>query len=506
MWEAIRANKRKSVCLAAAMFLLLAGLGFFIGMALFPASVDVEAGGRVYPVPVAGGVFGVIVAGGIWAVMTAVAYYNGGEILMAVSGARKIEKQDHPQLFNVVEEMTIASGLGAMPAVYIIDDSALNAFAAGRDAEHAAVAITSGLLSRLNRDQLQGVVAHEMGHILNRDILFMQMLGIMAGTIVIIADLYVRGMFYSSGGGRRRSRSSSNGKGNQVQALLMLLALVFALLSPILAQFIYLAASRRREYLADAQSAVLTRYPEGLASALEIIEQDSQQLARLNRSTAPMFICNPYKQGLSAFSLMQTHPPTEERIRILRGMAGTASFAEYQRASERLGAAAGVPASALAAGTGAAIREAGVQAEARREEKHEQRKTQWRQATDALRGVNKFMFLACACGLRLKLPPDFTRDKVACPRCHRELGSPLAALPAARALGTTLERAAETPPPVPPRDRHEPPEPLVVRRQPGAWTTFRCPCGETTNLPPGLQASTVQCRQCKRTIHVHDAA
>lgn len=486
--------------LATAMLLLLGALGFFIGMALFPVPIEVQAGGQTQALPIGGGLLGVLVAGGIWAILTAVAYYSGGQILMAVSGAREIQKQDHPQLFNVVEEMTIAAGMGKMPAVYIIDDPALNAFATGRDKDHAAVAITSGLLARLNRDQLQGVIAHEMGHIVNRDILFMQMLGIMAGTIVMISDLYVRGMFYSSMGGRRRSRSSSSGKGNQAQALFMVVALVLAILSPILAQFIYLAASRRREYLADAQSAVLTRYPDGLASALEIIEHDSQQLARINRTTAPMFICNPYKQQLSASGLMQTHPPTEERIRILRSMAGSASFAEYQRASESIGAAAGVPASALAAGAGAAIREP------QREAPREQKKAQWRQATDALRSANSFAFLACACGLRLKLPPNFKKDKVNCPRCHRELVIPVAALAAAGALGNALEGTTQTPPPVPKSAPEVPERPLAVKRKPGMWTTFRCPCGQTNNLSPDFEGETVQCKNCKRTIHIRDEA
>ena len=504
MWEAIRANKRKSVFLAAAMFMLMVGLGFFIGVSLFPASMDIDVDGQTYSVPFFGGVLGALAACGVWALLTVTALFSGGAILMAASGARKIEKEDHPQLFNVVEEMTIASGLGSMPAVYIIDDPALNAFATGRDPQHAAVAITSGLLSRLSRDQLQGVIAHEMGHILNRDILFMQMLGVMAGAIVMISDLYVRGLFYSSGGGRRRSRSSSRGKGGQAQALLLVLGLVFAVLSPIFAQLIYLAASRRREYLADAQSAVLTRYPEGLASALELIEQDSQQLVRLNRNIAPMFICNPYKRGLSAAGLMRTHPPTAERIRILRTMAGAASFAEYQRASERIGAEVNVPASARAAEAGAPIRAA--QAEAPRAEKHEQRKLQWRQATDALRGVNKFMFLTCACGLRLKLPPDFKKEKVTCPRCRRELALPVAALAAARSLGDTLERATPPSQPEPRREQPKAQETLSVKRQPGAWTSFRCPCGQVTNLPPGFQAPAVQCPQCKRSIRIDGAA
>jgi heat shock protein HtpX len=496
--------------LAAAMLLLLATLGFFIGMALFPGSMNVQAGDGVHSVPILGGIFGMVIAGGIWAIMTAVAYYNGSKLLMAASGAREIQKQDHPQLFNVVEEMTIASGMGKMPAVYIIDDPALNAFATGRDKDHAAVAITSGLLARLNRDQLQGVIAHEMGHIINRDVLFMQMLGIMAGTIVIISDIYVRGMFYSSlAGGRRRSRSSSGGKGNQAQAIMMILALVLAILSPILAQVIYLAASRQREYLADAQSAVLTRYPEGLASALEVIERDSQQLQRVNRTTAPMFICNPYKkqagkQALSGASLMRTHPPTEERIRVLRSMAGNASYAEYQRASQSVGVETNVPASALAAGPGAAIREASPEAKA--EQKKAEKTAKWRQATDALRSANNFAFLACACGLRLKLPPNFKKNNVTCPKCHRELAIPVAAMAAAGALGDTLENVTQTPPPVPKRGKRAESEPLVVKRQPGAWTTFKCSCGQTNNLSPSLSADTVKCRKCGRTIQIQNAA
>ncbi|MFO7975587.1 MAG: M48 family metalloprotease, partial [Candidatus Hydrogenedentota bacterium] len=268
------------------------------------------------------------------------------------------------------------------------------------------------------------------------------------------------------------------------------------------ARFIYLAASRRREYLADAQSAVLTRYPEGLASALEVIENDGQQLARINRTTAPMFICNPYKKGLSASGLMRTHPPTEERIHILRSMAGNASYAEYQRASESIGAAAGVPASALAAGPGRAIREA------QPEPQKAQKKTQWRQATDALRSANNFAFLTCACGLRLKLPPDFKKDKVKCPKCHRELAIPVAAMATAGALGDSLEKAkaTQTPPPAPKRRKQGQTEPLTVKRQAGTWTTFRCPCGQTNNLSPNLQVDTVKCRRCGRTIHIQDAA
>ncbi len=332
MWEQIQANKRRSVFLVFCMAAILVALGYFIG----------EAFAR------GGGAFGTAVAVGIWAVMGLVSYYQGSAILLASSGARRVEKEDDPRLYNVVEEMSIAAGFKQVPDIYIIDTPALNAFATGRDPEHSAVAVTAGLLGRLNRDQLQGVIAHEMSHVANRDILFMTLVGVMLGAITIIAEVYLRGMFYS--GGMRRSRSSSDSNG-QAQALMMVIALVLAILAPIIGQLIYFAASRRREYLADASGAMLTRYPEGLASALEAISQDpSPQLQQANRATAPLYIENPLRR--SAVGLFTTHPPIEERVRILRGMAGgEVSYKAYQQSLEQVsGDRAGrMPASALAA-------------------------------------------------------------------------------------------------------------------------------------------------------------
>lgn len=219
--------------------------------------------------------------------------------------------------------------------------------------------MTTGLLTRLDRDQLQGVIAHEMSHVINRDVLFMTMVGVLVGSIVMISDAFLRGMFRSSP--RRYSSSSKRDGGGQGQALMLIVALVLAILAPFLAQLVYLAASRRREYLADANAAVLTRYPDGLAQALEIIAADPEPLAKTNRATAPMYIVSPLAaHGGEGSSLFSTHPPTSERIRILRSMAGAASFAEYQRAWEKAsdGKPGRLPASALAAGTGAAIRSA----------------------------------------------------------------------------------------------------------------------------------------------------
>ncbi|MDQ1257250.1 MAG: Protease HtpX, partial [Candidatus Hydrogenedentes bacterium] len=247
MWEQIQSNKQKSVALVVLIAGLLFVLGYVIGEAAAPGA----------------GILGLGVALIVWIVMSLVAYFQGDSILLAVSGAREISRDDHPQLFNVVEEMKIAGALPAMPKIYIIDDMAMNAFAAGRSPEKAAVAVTAGLLARLNRDELQGVIAHEMSHILNRDVLLMSMVGVMLGVIVMVSEIFLRGLWHS-GLARRYQSSRNQSGGGQAQAIMMVVAIVLAILAPILAQLIYFAISRRREYLADANAAVLTRYPEGL--------------------------------------------------------------------------------------------------------------------------------------------------------------------------------------------------------------------------------------------------
>jgi heat shock protein HtpX len=405
MWEQIQLNKRRSAILLVLIALLLVALGFFIAEAMQPGA----------------GAMGMLVAVIIWVVMSLVAYYQGENILLAVSGAKEIQKEDHPQLFNVVEEMTIAAGLPKMPRVYLIQDMALNAFATGRDPSNSAVAVTAGLLSTLNRDQLQGVVAHEMSHVVNRDVLLMTMAGVILGSIVMISEVFLRGLWYSGGAARSR-RYRSDKEGGQAQMIMMVVAIVLAILAPFLAQLLYLAISRRREYLADANGALLTRYPEGLAGALEKIEADPNVLENATKATAPMYISNPFaKAGGMALNLVSTHPPIDERIRILRSMAGGVSYANYDTAWRQVkGKDSGViPASALALAAAAApvaVREANPETVEPRDPRQQMRET-----GDLMRKVNNYQFLDCECGLRIKLPPDFDGASVECPRCHREL-------------------------------------------------------------------------------------
>ncbi len=407
MWELIRANKRNSILLMILMAVVLILLGFIIGVAFFGPQ---------------GGFFGIIIATCIWLILSLVSFSSGDQILLAASKAQLVTHDVHPQLFNTVEEMKIAAGLPPMPKIYIINDPAPNAFATGRSPKSASVAVTAGLLGRLNRDELQGVVAHEISHILHRDILYVTLAGIMLGAIVLLSQVFLRGMFYSSMMGSRRRYSSGVKGGGQAQLIMLIIAIVAAILAPIMAYLLYFALSRRREYLADAGAARLTRYPEGLASALEKIANDpSPQLTTVNKVTAPMYITNPFKKkGHRKLSdLTSTHPPISERIRILRNMTHGASFKDYSDAFSKITHKRTiVPASALTKEE-VALREATTKAD-----KEQRIQTQMRQIGDIMRRVNQFIFLTCFCGLKLKIPPNYKGSKVTCPRCNRVLDIP----------------------------------------------------------------------------------
>jgi len=371
--------------------------------------------------PKQGGFFGIIIAAVIWLILTLISFSSGDQIFLAASKAVPVTHDVHPQLFNIVEEMKIAASLPAMPKVYIINDPAPNAFATGRSPQSASVAVTAGLLARLNRDELQGVVAHEISHILHRDILFVTLAGIMLGSIVLLSQVFLRGMFYSSMGSRRRYSGGGKG-GGQAQIIMLIIAIVAAILAPIMAYLLYFALSRRREYLADAGGARLTRYPEGLASALEKIANDpSPQLAAVNKVTAPMYIVNPFKKKgqMKLSDLTSTHPPISERVRILRSMSHGASFKDYSDAYTNVTKnKTVVPAVALTK-EDIALRQASAEAK-----KKERLEKQMHQVGDIMRRVNQFVFLTCLCGLKLKIPPNFKGNKVRCPRCKRILDLP----------------------------------------------------------------------------------
>ncbi|HNW55559.1 MAG TPA: M48 family metallopeptidase [bacterium] len=246
-----------------------------------------------------------------------VSYWWSDKIVLAMSQAKLVEKADSPQLYRLVENLCIAGGLPT-PKIYVIPDSAPNAFATGRDSEHAAIAFTSGLLEKLDKAELEGVIAHELSHIGNRDILLATMVSVLVGTVVLLADWFARWSFW--GGNSRKNDDNENG---QVQAIFSIIAIILAILAPLFAQMIQLAISRKREFMADADSALLTRYPDGLIRALEKISSDTEPLEVANRATAHLYFASPFqgKKGVPAMAkLFMTHPPVAERIAALRGI------------------------------------------------------------------------------------------------------------------------------------------------------------------------------------------
>ncbi len=245
-------------------------------------------------------------------------YWFSDKIVLAMSDAKEVTHENARELYHLVENLCITAGL-PLPRIYIIDDTAPNAFATGRDPEHAVIAVTTGLLQKLEKSELEGVIAHELSHIGNRDILLATIVTVLVGVIVLLADWFRRWTFW--GGGRRRDSEKGGG---QLQLIIMVLAVVLSILAPVFAYLMQFAISRKREFAADADGALLTRYPEGLARALEKISGDNEPLEVANRATAHLYISSPFKtdrSGVGWFaSLFMTHPPVRERVAALRGM------------------------------------------------------------------------------------------------------------------------------------------------------------------------------------------
>jgi len=298
MYEQIASNKRRS-------FLLVF---FFLALIFLLAWLFEQMAGM----GTEGLIFAVILAVG----MTVGSYYYSDKVVLAMSKARPVTKEEFPYLYNVVEGLTIAAGL-PQPRCYVIDDTAPNAFATGRNPKNSVIVVTTGLLDKLNRVELEGVIAHEMSHIKNYDVLLQTLVVVMVGVVALLSDWMRRSFWW--GGGRRRG--SDKGKGSGGAAIILALALIMAILSPLIAQLIRFAVSRKREFLADANGAMLTRYPPGLASALRKISADREPLEAANKATAHLYIVNPLKDIRGPVNrLFSTHPPIEERIAALEKM------------------------------------------------------------------------------------------------------------------------------------------------------------------------------------------
>jgi heat shock protein HtpX len=297
IYDAVAANRWRTALLITVFTGILIALGYAVGEVFAP-------GGGLAMVPAALGLSGV---------SATASYLAGDKLVLAQSQARELRPGEEPQLRNIVETLSIGLGITA-PRIYLIDDSAPNAFATGRDVRHASIVVTRGLLDKLDRTELEGVIAHELSHVVNHDIRVMLLVTVLVGTIALLSDWMLRS--FAWGGGGRRDRERGGGGG-----IVVLIAIVLAILTPVIATLIQLAVSRQREYLADASGALLTRYPPGLANALRKIAADKEALEVANKATASLYFANPLKDAPRAMDgLFDTHPPIAERIRRLEAM------------------------------------------------------------------------------------------------------------------------------------------------------------------------------------------
>lgn len=296
----ISSNKKKSVFLIIIFIVVLIALGWIIE--------QIEGNGS----------YGIIIVAFLFSLVSAlVGYYGGARIALSSNGAFEITKEQNPYLFRMVENLCLTIGMPT-PKIYVIPDAAINAFATGRDPQHAHIAVTQGALEKLENEELEGVLAHELSHIQNYDIRFLTLVVVLVGTIIMVSDLFLRSRFLFGG---RRGGSDKNPLGG----VLMLVGIILLILSPLIAQLIKFAISRKREYLADASGVLMTRYPQGLANALRKIAGEDLKMQRVNNASAHLFLANPFgaytvRGGMS--KLFATHPPIEDRIKELEKMAG----------------------------------------------------------------------------------------------------------------------------------------------------------------------------------------
>ena len=462
MWELIEKNKRKSLLVLFLMFILMTALSGAIGLSIEPSY------GLYW-----GAAFGIL----LWAIQSLVAYFLGDDIVLHFNMAVVVTPESSPQLYNIVEEMKIAAGLAVMPEIYIVQSSGLNAFATGIRPNKTAICVTSGLVENLNRDELQGVIAHEMSHILNRDVLFMTFAGVMLGTITMLSNALLKGTIFTNSNNRRSRKKGGIGGGHPAIILILLLLAIFA---PILARIFYFTISKKREYLADATAARLTRYPIGLASALQKIAKKSS-VSFVSKITAPMFIVNPHFAGGDEDSVFaaSTHPPIYKRIAILTQLqhGGTVSFGNYQKIYESEVENSRLLSNAvLKADSGEKIRQQNVEETAQ--------KPAAKAVEDILLANAGFKILTCECGLKIKLPPSSMQTKIKCPRCKKELSAE------SGTLDTAASADGET-------------ELVFKRTTLTAWESFPCQCGNFTfQLSPLFRGTYAVCKRCGTKVKI----
>ncbi|MBO4699411.1 M48 family metallopeptidase [bacterium] len=465
MWELIRINKRKSLFVLILMFVLMVSFSAAVGAGFYYADY------------VTGMLWGALIGVLLWAVQAAVAYYAGDDIVLRFNMAVVVTPESYPQLYNIVEEMKIAAGLQFMPEIYIVQSPGLNAFATGIRREKTAICVTSGLVENLTRDELQGVIAHEISHILNRDVLFMTFAGVMLGTITMLSKFMLRGSVFANSDCKRSQKKGGIAGGHPA---IILVVLLFAVVAPILARIFYFTISKKREYLADASAARLTRYPIGLASALHKIAAHSS-VSFVSKITAPMFIVNPQFTGGDEDSVFSgsTHPPLYKRIAILTQLqhGGKVSLENYQKIYEKELETSGL----FSKTTLESDKSEAVRAEST--EKINEFTESRKDVADVILANTGFKIITCECGLKIKLPPSDLRMKVLCPRCARELS---VSSPDTQVQAENGEDGL-----------------VFIRKNKNSWESFPCRCGKFTfQLSPLFRGTYVVCKRCKTKVKI----
>ena len=519
MWEQIKFNRRRTVLvwIMSGLFFLVMGYIFFL---VFGPMLEREYGISRYVV--------IVLLVGCWIIMSFISFFWGDKLLIKISKAKKVDRTVNPRLFNVVEEMKLAAGLPVVPDVYIMPSLASNAFATGIQMENSAIIVTAGLLSKLNREELQAVIAHETAHILNRDILLLTFLGNMIGSFYVVGALLGslmllksggvgfgsnrrrrrnrRGAIFTLGGNKRSNNFSGSGlKQNRLRSNQDVAELEVGLPG----RFFYLFLTRTRENLADASAARLTRNPGALASALEKIDIEKNRLGEANAVTAPMFIEAPLKDG-------STHPPIEQRIKVLRAMTRGASYTDYQKAyrqvtgkTERV-----IPETTLNEDTRVDIKESAKSSQNSQKETTENdsgdlQNEEARQTIKDLKKEKKAVnYYDCRCGLKIRIPANIEQKKVACPRCGRVFSADVdnseagfntrhfKAINFVKGLDELPEAEINH------LEQDEKGNYFYEVKDDEKWESFLCQCDSLIQLSPGFSGSIKKCRDCGLTIEI----
>ncbi|MCF7919313.1 MAG: M48 family metalloprotease [Candidatus Cloacimonetes bacterium] len=514
MEELIRKNKQKSLVLLFFAFVIMLVVGYVLGDLFYsyfhnPRVPNYAQDRMKFALSFAA------VIGVIQAIRTVLIFHSKSVGLFKMLNLKPADKDKFSKLNNVIAEMSIAAGIPEPPPAYIIPSPALNAMAFGTDPENCAIAVTSGLLAICNRDELQGVIAHELSHIINRDSLFLEVCRSTLGMVVMLRDFLLRSLYWGSmSGASYRGSSSSKGKGSALNLVFVVLGIIFAILAPVMIQIIYFALSREREYLADAESAHLTRYPPGLASALTKIAYSTHSMDDVDKVTSASFIDQPYGDVIVNNKGSGTHPPIWNRIRILKNMAGGAGFIDYQKAYNEVmqHKADFMPESMLSSKFNAPFRGAESLTD---EPAFIESKEQFNALVENSRGEDivrlseDYGFINCECGIKIKIPPEYKKLEIKCPRCGR---NHILEFKLQNALADMLDETVETGAAagiiheVLNSDKGDPDysdeDEQVYHRKNEGWEEITCKCGGKVQLSPTFVGSFVHCRKCQRKIKI----